>query len=188
MNITYLPAIYDAIQWLLAGNVSEYFAKYISLLKGQRVLDACCGTGLAADMIGTNYFGFDINFRYLKMNAKKYDRKKIFFQMDATAWSIYPASFDSAVMVCAAHHFPDEALHNLFSNIIQSISGRFVFIDIVTVTNPFVKILHRLDVGKYIRSVEENLSLLRSHFELAAHEVFFADRRLYKYLYVDCRR
>ncbi len=119
----------DAINgWLLARPRQ----RIVELLKGQRILDVCCGTGTLTAMLvhaGSQVVGVDSSPTMLSF-AKSKQIGAEFHRMEATALP-FDREFDAAVISLALHEMPPDVRNQVWHSMRRAVRprGRLIALD-----------------------------------------------------------
>jgi len=146
--------------------------KQLNLSGNEKVIDICCGTGHFSQFLPKNYVGVDSNKYFIEHARKLY--KKNFILHDATNLSMFKdKSFDIAFVIDCLHHFSDELASKVLSEACR-LSDRIVIIDLPFQSNFNIigKILEKLDRGKYVRAIDDEIKLLSRFMEIEKNLVF----------------
>jgi len=185
--------LYNIFQGLLGRkNVSgteDFFA--LPKIEGRRnrVLDIGCGPATQVKhFMDAEYYGFDLNEQNIRMALKKYQNcpNLHFFHADAgvyfnTTNFAENDYFDLALMSGVLHHLSDTEITNSVSSVKKLLrpmneknadtqqsgrGGELRTIDVVMLpqNSAFTKFLLKHDRGKFVRTEEGYVSLLRPHF------------------------
>ena len=119
----------DAINGLLLSRPRRRIAQ---LLRGQRVLDLCCGTGSLTAMlaaVGCQAIGIDGSPTMLSFAQRKYSDVK-FQLMDATRLP-FDREFDAAVISLALHEMPAHIRDQVWDSMRRAVrpQGRLIALD-----------------------------------------------------------
>ncbi len=106
--------------------------RIVRLLKGQRVLDVCCGTGNLTAMLvaaGCQAVGVDSSATMLSHARQKHIAAE-FQQMDATQLRFHQ-EFDAAVISIAIHEMPPQMREMVWESMRHAVlpSGRLIALD-----------------------------------------------------------
>jgi len=144
--------------------------------QGLRTLDLGCGPGIFSELFAKDdYVGVDLSLRYIAYARRK--RRGVFFVSDARRLSLSPGQFDQVLIFGLLHHLSDQgALATLCeARRVLVPGGRILAIeDIPTMSkcNLVGRWVHRLDIGKHIRSVEEYRKLYTRVARIEREEIF----------------
>ena len=180
-KILELPGIYNFWQLLLGGqrHHRRHFRKYFDLKQGQRVLDLGCGTANLLHYLdpAVEYFGVDIEEKYIRWNLKHYSDRGAFYQENVIAeerenWYDY---FDAINAHGLLHHLTDFESKTLLERSYRYLkpSGYLVTVDSVFHENQgFVsRWLVGKDRGQNIRTPVGYLNLAQERFEKVDHYI-----------------
>lgn len=168
------PVIFNYIRKPIAGDqkeVKEFVSNNIKKYEAKSVLDVGCGTGDYIPTIPTTtqYLGIDTNQQYLSYvkNLFKTTDRKFLFQ-DATETKFYEdRKFDIVILISILHHLSDEDLAIILPQVSKVAKKAIIVTDIIPDPEGWLpKQLVKLDRGRYVRSKEEKLKLLKKHFKI----------------------
>jgi SAM-dependent methyltransferase len=168
------PLLYQSLQ--VAGGFFgarvRAIAKYLVLRPGSRVIDVGCGPGFIVDYLpaGIEYFGFDVDERYIAY-AKRHFADKGSFQCrpfdDAAASAVGPA--DIVMMNGVIHHLDEVTAIAVLRAIRKALnpSGTLFTLDSCfhDGQSAIASFLLRNDRGRFVRPETAYRALLRSVFE-----------------------
>lgn len=139
---------------------------------GDRVLDLGCGTGALLGFMpaGVEYVGVDVDERYIAAARKRYGARAEFVCADGTSYQP-DRTYDLAVAYGVLHHLDDAHVRALLG--VATAATRFVAAE--PCTTPGSAALERWvmahDRGRFIRSEEAYLDLVRTAFPQASAEL-----------------
>lgn len=124
--------VYAAVVDRMLGGVREYVARHLP--EGDRVLDACCGTGalsrrLALD--GRTVLGVDLSPRHIAFaRSASSSVPRVRFEVGDVAQLAVPAegTYDVAVIVLALHEMPRELRAPVLDRLL-CVAGRTMVVD-----------------------------------------------------------
>jgi ubiquinone/menaquinone biosynthesis C-methylase UbiE len=123
--------------------------KIVQLLKGQRVLDVCCGTGNLTAMLvaaGCQVIGVDSSPTMLSHARRKHIAAE-FKLIDATELP-FDHEFDAAVISIALHEMPPQAREKVWESMRRAVlpNGRLIALDFAVPArnNPLARIVGEL--------------------------------------------
>jgi demethylmenaquinone methyltransferase/2-methoxy-6-polyprenyl-1,4-benzoquinol methylase len=140
--------------------------RIVKLLKGQRVLDVCCGTGNLTAMLvaaGCQVTGVDSSTTMLSHARRKHIAAE-FKQMDATQLP-FEHEFDASVISLALHEMPPQAREKVWEGMRRAVrpGGRLIALDFtLPLSNNFIGNLASRLTKQDERST---LSYHSSHYE-----------------------
>lgn len=156
--------------------IRNLIRRELRLGQGLRTLDLGCGPGILSDLfVKDDYVGADLNLRYIDYARRK--RRGVFFVSDARRLGLPSGHFDQALIFGLLHHLSDSDALATLSEARRVVvpGGRILAIeDIPTVSkfNLFGRLVHRLDIGKHIRSVKEYRRLYSGVARIEREEIF----------------
>jgi SAM-dependent methyltransferase len=171
------PAVWQTAQ-TVAGRytVRAYrraLAELLRLRSDEAVLDVGCGTGEYSRLLNyRRYLGVDFNDRYIQSASQRFgnDDRVRFLSMDVADVPKLNLNFDAAFCVGVTHHLSDDELRKLVTDVLRSVSVRFVIVDLVLPPvwkNPLSHSLIRMDRGRHGRPKEKLVEILRE----SGHEI-----------------
>jgi len=151
-------------------------------------LDIGCGTGEFCKIIKGEYVGIDLNEDYIGYASKKYgNEKRKFLVMDAKKINFLKKEFNNSLMINMMHHCPREDFIGVLRNSEKVTKKQIIILDMVPPKNNFVsKILYKLDQGKYMRTLDEQLKIIKEVLNVEHYSVFKSPRRLYTHSLIIC--
>lgn len=173
-NLLEYPIIYNAFQRITSiGRMGaiRFFEDKIKQEAFGRVCDIGCGTGRYAHLIQSQYFGIDLNKKYLRL-ARDNDH---FICGDASRLPFADNIFDFIFSIGFFHHVDDNQARQVLNEICRTIktNGRIVVVDIFYPDNRlniFGYFLCRFDRGKYVRRHEIFREFLSDKFNIVESE------------------
>jgi 2-polyprenyl-3-methyl-5-hydroxy-6-metoxy-1,4-benzoquinol methylase len=168
------PVLYQSFQ--VAGGFFgarvRTISKYLKVRPGSRVIDIGCGPGFIVDHLpaGIDYFGFDIDARYIAYAQRHFADKGTFqcrpFDDDAAAAL---GLSDIVMMNGVIHHLDDNTAIALLKTIHNALNPNGI---LFTLDNCFhegqskiASFLARNDRGRFVRSDAAYTALLQSVFK-----------------------
>jgi len=179
------PAVYDALQNLLGAKKSRriFVKDYLKPQIGDKILDIGCGTARILDELPkVEYYGFDANPKYIDFARLHYGGGRMATFYCDKVESISIQHLPSANLILATgllHHLSNDEVQR-FCEIVtkvlsqrDGIEGRLVTIDpcFEKPQNPIARYLIKRDRGRYVRSQDEYLGLLREFFRTTAPHI-----------------
>lgn len=168
------PLAFNGIRKFIAGDQREtkrFVSESLKRARVHSVLDVGCGTGDFATCTPTSatYTGIDLNEHYIKYASAHFGgKKKKFAVQDVTEKSFYSKKkFDAVLFVSMLHHLSDDELAAIMPAIKKITGGVIIIADIIPDPPGFLqKLMVRLDQGRYIRTRQEKLKLLKKYFKV----------------------
>lgn len=188
------PSMYRAFGGLVGASRARhvFVTEHVRPRHGERVLDIGCGTGeLVEHLTGTDYDGFDASAEYILAARARYPG--IRFSCERIAAGVArPASVDLAIASGVLHHLDDdEALALLrLASVSCRAGGRLITLDgcFVAGQSPVSRTLLSWDRGRFVRTPDEYLRLMRSVFPSVAAVVRHDLLRVpYTHFVAECR-
>ena len=167
------PSIYTFFQNLLgqknARNV--YVNEYIRPKRGDKILDVGCGPADILDHLPkeVEYFGVDIDSKYIKAAQKKYGQRGTFIckKLDSALAKDLP-TFDLVITIGVIHHLDNEDARLLFEIAHEKLrpGGRLITVDPVYVEKQsrLERYLLLKDRGTYVRRKNDYINLAKDKF------------------------
>jgi SAM-dependent methyltransferase len=191
------PSIYDLFQSIMgARSVRRNFTtNSIRACPGSRVLDVGCGTAQILDYLpeGVDYWGYDINPKYIAAAQAKFGRKGRYacrLLEESEIRAIAP--FDIVLVIGLLHHLDDDAARNVLhlARLALKPGGRVVSIDPVFTANqnPIARMLVSRDRGQNVRDEKGYLVLARHEFHLVEGNVCHRIWIPYTHWIMECIR
>ena len=170
---------YDFLQEVLGvEKVRTALARdYIAAKPGMKVLDIGCGTGgILAHLPAVDYFGFDMNPRYIDAASRHYGPRGRFLCANVNA---APAEargpFDRILAIGLLHHLEDDEVVALMTLARERLApgGRLVTFDSCyrPGQSPIARFLIDRDRGRNTREEQGYLKLAKSIFPVAESHV-----------------
>lgn len=164
------PSAYAASQWVLAPGAQFFLKRKLrSALKGappgDRVLDVGSGPASWLSRIGLDPVGLDYSWEYVRQYSET-GHTGVLGSADRLPFEA--RSFDSVWTVGVFHHLVDDSVREAVREMIRVCrnDGHVVIFDAVmprsVYRRPLAYLLRRLDRGRFVRSEDQFLSLLRS--------------------------
>lgn len=183
---TNFPRLWDWFQFWIGGSIDKRSFCRMDIKGSERILEVGCSTGNVAEAFKSlpqiDYVGLDIDEVVLKRARTKFRNYKN-FQFTSTPFLDYQAGsqlFDIVLFAGMAHHIDDNTFKAFLkhSASILKKGGRVVVVDplLPEPQDPGVfSSYSRLERGKYVRSGDQMLKLLRaqSDLELTKTEALF---------------
>lgn len=167
-----LPRVYDAFQSLVGSD--GYRRWYVeTLLKptpGMRILDIGCGPGTMLRFLPEDvyYTGFDMNPKYIEYAKRKFAGRGTFVAQRVGEALVAAEGFDAVMANAIFHHINDEeAAHLVRVAWTQLKPGGFLLTydnAWVKGQSPIARWLISKDRGRHVRTPDEYLALVRTHF------------------------
>lgn len=164
IDILNLPFFYNLRQ-IVAGNqqlTRNFIINNYNKYNCNSVLDVGCGTGDFASLFSVKeYLGIDYNSQYIAYAKNKYPHR--FICDDVLIHRFQNLSFDASLLISTLHHFSDDEIKKIFTQITLLTNKIIIIVDLNPDTSPIKKLLISLDRGKYVRTIQQKVNLL-SHF------------------------
>jgi len=141
----------------------DYILENINAGRGDRILDLGCGTANFRNMFSGDYFGVDINRKYIEHARLKHSG--FFDVMDCTDLSFTDNYFDHVVSIATLHHMNRHQVKGMLTEALRVCKGggSVHLLDAVLPSSPYAvlkKIWFRLDRGDYQRTSQHLKSLM----------------------------
>lgn len=150
--------------------------RHLRLGRRLRTLDLGCGGGILSDLFADGqYVGVDLNLTYIDYARRT--RKGAFMVGDACKLGLADDQFDQILVFGLLHHLPDEEVRAVLSEACRVLvaGGRILAIeDIPTMSwlNWIGRLIHRLELGKYIRPVGDYRRFYSAIARIESEEIF----------------
>src|SRR3989338_7757770 len=185
--ITSNPKIYDFCQLILEGDYSATIIKAVNPLPEEKIIDIGCGTGYYSKFFKCNYTGIDSEKKYIYYAQKKYQDDKNFYLADAKKTNFPAKKFDKAVLVNIIHHLDDEDLKEVLVEASRITKKETIIFDMTDDKNTiFTPLLLALDNGKFIRSMNQQLKLIKNILSVNQYFTFQVPRKLITHSVIKC--
>ena len=173
------PILFDCLRWGLEGGFHEHkqLLKRHFHQRDLRILDCGCGTGIYAKHFSPKgYVGIDVSVAYLD-RAKRLNPDYRFECMDAMDLRFEDGSFDAVFVSGVVHHMSNDDVKKVFAEIHRVLHRSGVLLlweDVPTRSrfNVVGSLVHRFDMGAFIRPAPEYASLLEDRFTTESTEEF----------------
>jgi ubiquinone/menaquinone biosynthesis C-methylase UbiE len=152
-----VPIIYDLVQNGLGGKryftiLKQAFSQYLLSRPCAHVLDVGCGTGILVEWVTGEYYGIDINPKYVKKVGET--GKGYFYVADATALPFKNNQFDVVCTIGVLHHLHPNLCRKMLSEMVRVCKkeGQLLIFDGLVPENRFNIIgyaIAKLDRGRY---------------------------------------
>ena len=153
------PAIWALSQAIFGCDVEKRRLYRSVFRETGRLLDFGCANGNTFPAFDDfEYYGVDINTRLINDARKKYASfsNAHFINADMLDKPFKPEYFDYVLFSCTGHHLEDRVLYSIMKELdyVLKPGGKLYFFD--TIIQPgkdslFLKLMNRLDQGKFIR-------------------------------------
>ena len=185
-KIFWNPFIFDFAQFILEGDYSNFLKRVVKT--NEKTLDIGCGTGEFCQLIGGKYAGIDINENYIRYASKKYgNEKRKFLLMDAKKMTFSKKEFNNSLIINTMHHCSKKDFITILKNSEKATKKEIIILDMVPPKyNIISKILYKLDQGKYIRTLDEQLKIIKEVLNIQSYFIFKSPRRLYTHSLIVC--
>ncbi|HVJ85175.1 MAG TPA: class I SAM-dependent methyltransferase [Caulifigura sp.] len=170
-SLANVPRLFDALRWILEGGYRGHHRVVRTLAAAPgRVLDLGCGTGIYSPFFSPDgYLGVDISPDYIAAARAKYPAHQ-FEVCDATGVNLPGASFDACMISGVLHHLDDDTAGRVIQEAARLVrpGGSVVIWEDVPAPwwNAVGHLIHRLDLGNFIRSPEGYANLLAPHLKI----------------------
>jgi SAM-dependent methyltransferase len=165
------PKLYRTFQRMVSSDHDRLTDQFLKIRAGQRVLDIGCGPAdilsrLPADI---DYYGFDLEQRYIEGARLRYGNRGSFFVRAVTPEAIDDlGTFDVVISLGVLHHLTDSDANTVFASAARVLrpGGRLVTLDVAYVKgqNPIARLLLKMDRGRHVRTPEAYLAIARRYF------------------------
>jgi ubiquinone/menaquinone biosynthesis C-methylase UbiE len=164
------PAVFYAARYALVGEqrvTRRLLVEHLEMSPDETVLDVCCGVGEFADVVHCGYVGIDLNDRFIGQARRRHagDLRKRFEVGDVMRLEYAAGHFDRAMIVNSLHHFSDEEVVRLLTEVRRITRKVVVVVDADGTPRGLVRrTLVALDRGRFMRSPERLAALVRRVF------------------------
>ncbi len=180
--------VFDPVQYIFNGNFwHEFLAKFGPYTDGN-VVDLACGTGeLRRHIFPQKYLGIDFNPDFIAHAQKMIRLPNTQFAVGDITKNKIKGDSDTVFFISAAHHLDDGQMTQLSRNLKQSKVRKLILVDgrprgIFSV--PLSYLDAKLGGGKYFRSPEELVVLVKPHLKIVKSGEFTAGFSFYSYPYL----
>jgi len=149
----------------------NFSISHVRAYTGSRLLDLGCGTAQILEYLpqGVDYFGYDINAKYIAAAQAKFrDKGKFVCKMLEKSELDGLPPFDIVLACGLLHHLDDGAAKKVIhlAKYALKLGGRFVSIDPVFVAgqNPIARFIVSQDRGQNVRDADGYLALAHHEF------------------------
>ncbi len=159
----------------LQGGTKRRLRALLDMHKPSKVLDVCCGVGDFAGLVDAQYYGIDLNPRFITLAKNRYRRiaQKTFEIEDATRMRYPSRSFDVTLFINATHHFPTELVKGILREISRVTKERVVILDMdPTQGQWWQRAVMACDRGDYGRPIAEQRLLIEEFLIIERAEVY----------------
>lgn len=159
-----------------------YTTQHLRIAPGDRVLDIGCGPAdILSELPSVDYYGFDMNKKYIESARLKFAKRGQFFHEFVTAEIIGQfQDFDIVMANGVIHHLNDKEALNLLEIAAAALKpkGRLVTLDGVFTPKQslLAKYLVSRDRGRYVRDEHAYLHLAQAKFASVQSTIY--DRML----------
>jgi len=185
-RILEFPTIFEFFETLVGSSSlrRRYANEYIKPFEGAKILDIGCGSGSIIDYLPEKieYFGYDMNSRYIESAKKKYQNRGSFSCSRVSESSPHPLAgqFDFVLATLILHHLYDSEAKELLDSAYYHLKsgGVLVTLDCVYVPNQsrIAKYIISKDRGQQVRTPEGYCSLIKKPFSsietFIVHDMF----------------
>jgi len=153
----------------------------------ERILDVGCGTGEFSKIIPGKYIGVDTDKKHIKYAIKKYgDENRGFLVMDALKLKFKDGEFDKSMFINCLHHVDDKEFGRILKEMARVTKKRILIIDTIPLKyNLFGIMTQKLDQGRYIRRLEEQLKLVEKNFKIKFYKTFRSGVNIHSLMLIE---
>ena len=172
------PVVFSGFRFLIVGFQLGNRRRLRSLLsrqRPQRVLDVCCGPGDFAGLVSTDYYGIDLNPRFVALAQRSHSQapRKQFHVGDATKMRLPAQSFDTALFINGMHHFPDDQVRAILREIVRVTERHVIVLDLEAERGHWLqRLVMSLDRGDYVRSNATQRQLLEEFLDVEDFQIY----------------
>lgn len=180
------PFIFNLAQFILEGDYSDFLKRAVKT--SGKTLDIGCGTGEFCKVIEGEYTGIDLNEGHIRYASKKYgNKKRKFLVMDARKIPFPKKRFNNSLIINIMHHCPKKDFIEVLRSSEKVTRDQIIILDMVPPKyNPISKTLYKLDQGKYIRTLDEQLNIIKEVLNVEHYSAFKSPRRIYTHSLIVC--
>mgnify|MGYP001580119939 CR=1 FL=1 len=176
-NLFDMPTVYNSVRSILLFGKGKMFTKIkkaTNLQNNETILDVGSGPGEISQLFQGEYAGVDYSKNYVSYAQKKYPGKR-FFQGNVLDLSIAEKSYDTVLLISFIHHFSDEEVEKILSNVSRIARKRVILLEPCPwKTNPLAWFLLKMDRGAHVRSFEKQKELVEKYFIINKAETFIS--------------
>lgn len=150
--------------------IRRIIKKELAIKNKGKVLDIGCGTGILSPFFPkSNYTGIDVDEKLISFAKKTYKKKFLLMSVDKLK---FPKSiFDKIVLVGVIHHLDDNKAKKAFEEIKRVLkkNGKLLVIEAIpsiSKYNLIGRFLRQLDIGEFVRTLEEYEKLFQNKFKI----------------------
>jgi ubiquinone/menaquinone biosynthesis C-methylase UbiE len=184
------PGLFHSFRFALVGRQTatrRLLRLHLEPRAGQRLLDLCCGIGEFAPEFDCRYVGIDLNYRFVRAAARTHAQRprKAFLVMDALKLAFRNKEFDKAMSVNSFHHFSDEDVRRVLTELKRVTRDRVIIIDADGTPKGWLRrMLVAADRGAWMRSPSRLETIIGS--VLTIHAVVPFRVGLYTEILYEC--
>lgn len=132
------------------------------------VIEIGCGTGEFSKIVNGDYVGVDIEKSYIDYANKKFSKKnKKFVLMNGEKLDFKDKSFDTSLILSVLHHLNDKDVFSILKEAKRVTKKRVILVDLVPLKyNIIGKFFYAMDLGNYIRPLDQQLKLVSKVFKI----------------------
>jgi SAM-dependent methyltransferase len=151
--------------------------RYVAPREGMKILDIGCGTARVLEALpDVKYFGLDHNPRYIRAAQQRFPGRGIFKNCDVEEVSRFKERFDRVLLFGVLHHLPDDDVSSVLSDAADLLeAGGRVVIGFDPVFHEqqsrIARLLARADRGRFVRTSDSYLRLIRKSFPSVDWEI-----------------
>jgi ubiquinone/menaquinone biosynthesis C-methylase UbiE len=185
--------LYTNLRGLLTFGVRKApLRNALKLEKGEKILDLACGTGDYSPIISSpdnSYLGLDINDKYIHSAIKKHSAPNREFNVqDILELEFKENEFDKSLYIGIMHHLNDEDNLTILKTLKQ-ITNKNVFVLDWSPggINIFTNLFSKLDRGKYIRNLNEQVELISRVMKVVDSRNYYVRSGILRYSLISCK-
>ncbi len=172
-RLSKVPFIFDSLRWFLEAGFVQHrrLIETAFPVPPTSVLDCGCGTGIyAKGFTPESYRGIDISCAYID-HARRCNPDYRFDVMDATSLNFSDCTFEAVIVSGVIHHLANDnagAMLREIWRVLRSDGKLLLWEDVQTRSqfNFLGRLVHRLDIGDYIRDEESYRGIIAPCFEI----------------------
>jgi SAM-dependent methyltransferase len=173
------PRLYRIFQGMFRSEGCRLVDQILRIQLGQRVLDIGCGPADILDRLpnGVEYFGYDMESRYIEEARLRYGNRGSFFVRAVNPAAVDDlGTFDVVMALGVLHHLNDRDAGTVIASAAKVLrpGGRLITVDgaFMKGQNPVARLLLKMDRGRHVRTPAAYLEIARQHFSTPNASVF----------------
>lgn len=191
-NLLQSPRLYTNLRGILTFGVRKApLRTALNLNDGEKILDLACGTGDYSPIVNSennSYLGLDINEKYIHSAIKKHSAPfRKFNVQDILELKFDENEFDKSLYIGIMHHLNDEDNLIILKALKQITKKRIFVLDWSPGGfNILTGLFSKLDRGKYIRNINEQVELISKVLKVVAFRNYYVRSGIIRYSLISC--